>query len=274
MTLYHDVIDGVPYKLKAPFDFSFLSKCGKVFKVFDDQDSGNICFGASDGENKYFIKFAGAPTAQSHISPEEAIKRTKNTVQIYRDLEHPTLTKLIDADEIGGGFAIVFEWIEGDCMGRQYPESRARFMQLPFDIRLRVFDDIFAFHAYAAKKNYAAIDFYDGCIIYDPNINRTVICDIECYSKSPYINNMGRMWGSSRFMSPEEFQPGAVIDEITNVYTMGATAFALFSDSDRSLEKWPLSQGLYLIVKKAVNNQRSDRQQSIEQFITEWNGTK
>jgi serine/threonine-protein kinase len=185
-------------------------------------------------------------------------------------LEHPTLTKLIDADEIGGGFAMVFEWIEGDCMGRQYPESRERFMQMPFDIRLQMFDDILAFHAHAAKINYAAIDFYDGCIMYDPNTGRTVICDIECYSKSPYINNMGRMWGSSRFMSPEEFQLGAVIDEITNVYTMGATAFALFSNSDRSLKKWPLSERLYDVVKQAVNDERGKRQQSIEQLIAEW----
>lgn len=46
---YIQYTDGIPYKLKAPFDFSFLSKYGKVFKVFDNQDSGNICFGVTDG---------------------------------------------------------------------------------------------------------------------------------------------------------------------------------------------------------------------------------
>ena len=48
-------------KLKAPFDSSFLKIYGKVFKVFDDQDSGNIHFGVADGESKYFVKFAGSP---------------------------------------------------------------------------------------------------------------------------------------------------------------------------------------------------------------------
>lgn len=38
------------------------------------------------------------------------------------------------------------------------------------------------------------------------------------------------MWGSSRFQSPEEYQLGADIDEVTNVYTIGATAFALFGE--------------------------------------------
>ena len=54
-------IDGVSFILKAPFDFSFLSEYGEIFRVFDDQDSGNICFGAAKGEVKRFIKFAGAP---------------------------------------------------------------------------------------------------------------------------------------------------------------------------------------------------------------------
>ena len=71
-------------------------------------------------------------------------------------------------------------------------------------------------------------------------------------------------WGSSHFMSPEEFSLGAVIDEITNVYAMGATAFALFSDSNRSPEKWPD------VVKWAVSDERGERQQSIRQLIKEW----
>ena len=86
---------------------------------------------------------------------------------------------------------------------------------------------------------------------------------------------MGRMYGSSRFMSPEEFQLGATIDEITNVYTMGATAFALFGgERDRSIEKWTLNTALYDVAKKAVSNERSQRQQSIEQLIEEWRAAK
>ena len=273
--------DGVPYKLKAPFDFSFLSKYGKVFKVYDDQDSGNICFGVADGDNKYFVKFAGAPTERSRISTEEAVSRIKNTVPIYRDLAHPILTRLINAEEIGGvpptgiGYAMVFEWTDAECMGRQYPASREKFMQMPLDTRLRVFDEILAFHAHVAKNGYVAIDFYDGCIMYDFNIGRTTLCDIEFYAKTPYNNPIGRMWGSSRFMSPEEFELGAVIDEITNVYTMGATAFALFGNEwDRCVEQWVLSKELFDVAKKAVSDERNERQQSIEQFIAEWRAAK
>jgi serine/threonine-protein kinase len=40
-------------------------------------------------------------------------------------------------------------------------------------------------------------------------------------------------------MSPEEFELGAPIDEVTNVFNMGATAFCLLGgERDRSLAKW------------------------------------
>ena len=49
------------YWEESPFDFSFISKYGTIFKVFDDRNSGNICFGVKTDDGKcYFIKFAGA----------------------------------------------------------------------------------------------------------------------------------------------------------------------------------------------------------------------
>ena len=81
---------------------------------------------------------------------------------------------------------------------------------------------------------------------------------------------MGRMWGSSLFQSPEEYQIGAAIDEITNVYTLGATAFALFGEYNRTRDKWQLSDKLFEIATRAVSDDRIDRQQSIRQLIEEW----
>ena len=263
--------NGVPYKLKAPFDVSFLKKYGKLFKVFDDQDSGNICFGMTNGENRYFVKFAGAPTDRACVSADEAIANLKRTVPIYRDLAHPNLVKLIDAEEIGGGFAMIYEWADAECMHPMYPRSRKKFMQMPIETRHQVFDEILAFHAHAVKQGYVAIDFYEGSILYDFGNRKTTICDIDFYAKAPYINKMGRLWGSSRFMSPEEFQLGANIDEITNVYTMGAAAFALFSNErERRIEKWMLSKKLFDVAKRAISDDRSQRQQSMEELIAEW----
>jgi aminoglycoside phosphotransferase (APT) family kinase protein len=269
---YIQYINDIPYKLKAPFDFSFIEQYGEVFKIYDDQDSGNICFGVQNGEKRYFIKFAGAPTEQYSGKPEDAIARLKSTVPIYQDLAHPNLIRFIKGEEVGGGFAAIFEWIDGECMGIMYPRSRKKFLQMPDSTRLEVFNDILAFHIHMIKQGYVAIDFYDGSILYDFGTKQTFICDIDLYSKMPYINTMGRMWGSSRFMSPEEFTLGEVIDEITNVYVIGATAFALFGgERNRSIDKWRFGNELYKVALKAVNDNREDRQQSLSEFETEWN---
>jgi hypothetical protein len=51
---------------------------------------------------------------------------------------------------------------------------------------------------------------------------------------------------------------------------MGATAFALFADSDRTIGKWTLSGELYNVAKKAVSGDRANRQQSLAELISEW----
>lgn len=264
-------IDGIKFKMKEPYDFSFLSEYGKVFKVFDDQDSGNICFGTEKDRQKYFIKFAGAKTAEYDGEPCDAVRRLKATVSIYENLKHKNLIEYIDAKEINNGFAMIFKWEDGECMGRMYPESHRRFMSLSNDTKLKVFDDILNFMRYIAKQNFVAIDFYDGSILYDFENRKTIICDIDFFRKSPVVNDMGRMWGSSVFMSPEEFEKGAVLDEITNVYTMGAMAFALFGNYKRDLENWQLSKDLYNIAVKATSDDRNNRYQSVEDLIDEWN---
>lgn len=150
-----------------------------MFKVYDDQDSGNICFGTEKDDQHYFIKFAGAPTEQYNDNPADAIARRKATLPVYSELQHENLIEYV------------------------------------------IFD-------------------------------------------------MGRMWGSSLFQSPEEYEFGAVIDEITNVYTMGATAFALFGEYNRNRNRWQLSDKLFEVATKAVSDDRNGRQQSIRQLREEW----
>lgn len=263
-------IDDISFRMKSPFDFSFLREYGRVFKVFDDQDSGNICFGV-EGTERLFIKLAGAPTLRSCVSAETALQNLRTTIPCYRDLAHPNLIELIETRESPGMFAMVFRWTNAVCMGRQYPESHRQFMALPVEDKLHAFSDICEFLAHTAEKHYTAIDFYDGSILYNPATKQTVICDIDFFRKQPCVNDMGRMWGSSRFMSPEEYELGASLDEITNVYTLGAMAFSLFTDSDFSRKAWPLDDRRYAVAQKAMNDDRALRHSSIREFIADWN---
>ena len=269
--MVYQLIDEVQFKMKEEFDFSFLKKYGKIFKVFDDQDSGNICFGVEHHGERRFIKFAGAPTAEYEGCPVDAIERLKSTVGIYESIKQKSLITYITAEEIGNGFAMVFEWKDGECMGRMYEESHQNIMNLPLKDKLHIFSDVIEFLKSIANEGYVAIDFYDGSIMYDKVQKNTTICDIDFFRKSPSINDMGQMWGSSRFMSPEEYEIGAVIDEITNVFTLGKMGFSLFTDSNQDIEKWPLSQLKYNVLVKAINTERNKRYTSIREFADEWN---
>lgn len=165
---------------------------------------------------------------------------------------------------------MVFEWADGDCMGRMYPASHRRFMALPAEDRLTVLDDILCFLAYVASQGYVAIDFYDGSILYDRQRRKTTVCDIDLFKRQPFVNDMGRLWGSAKFMSPEEFRLGAVIDEVTNVYTAGAMAFALFGAYERSRDAWQLGEAAFRVAARAVSDDRARRQQSIGELKEAW----
>jgi len=209
------------------------------------------------------------------VNAVSAIALLKSAVPLYTELAHPTLINFIKSEETGGGYAAVFEWTDAVGIEPKGSPDYMRFMQMPTDKKMRAFDDIMEFHTHVAAKGYVALDFYDGSILYDYNKDKVIICDIDLYQKSPFQNvgNLGII-GSARYVSPEECIPDAVMDEITNVYTMGATAFALFAYGDRSLAQWPLNEKLYNVVRRAASDDRSQRQQSIRQMMDEWDAVK
>ncbi len=260
----------VTFTLKEKFDFSFLSSYGQPFAVFDDQDSGNLCMGVQGERGKLFLKIAGAATVRGQVTGQQAVERLRANVPIYRDLCHPALIELQEEQPIPGGHLLVFPWFDGVCMGRQYP-THTLFGPLPFAEKLGILDTILEFHEHVHRRGYVAIDFYDGSVMYNLETHRTMICDIEFYSRKPTVNTMGRLWGSSRFMSPEEFQMGVAIDERTNVFGMGAMAFHLFGGGlDRSAERWAASRELFAVATKAISPDPVLRHSSIAQLREEW----
>lgn len=280
--LYVLNIDKVKFQLKDKHNFEWLKEFGEVFTVFAEQDSGNICFGIEKEGKKKFIKYAGAKTKEYSGKPEDAIERLKNSIPIYEDLQHKYLVNLLDHFEVEKGYALVFDWFDGECLHSHWsfppphkythPDSPFfRFKQLPLEKRLDSFKCILEFHVNMEKTNYVAVDFYDGSILYDFNNNITKICDIDFYKKKPFINTMGRLWGSSRFMSPEEFELGAEIDSRTNVFNLGAIAFGLFGgELDRSILKWDAGQELYEVAMKAVKLEKKERYSTVEELFRAW----
>ena len=98
--------------------------------------------------------------------------------------------------------------------------------------RSQVYDEIVQLFWEIEGQGIIIEDFYDGCILYDFEQGQAYVCDLDHIHHGAYVLTKERQYGSTRFMAPEEFQKGALIDQRTNVYTMGATGFVVLNDID------------------------------------------
>lgn len=263
-------VDGLPVRLRARHDLSFVARWGRVFAVLDQQDSGNLCLGVDGPVGRVFIKYAGAPTVRYDGATETAVANLRRSAEVYRALAHPTLVNLREAVDVGGGHALVFDWIDATPLGRQYERSHVvRSISLP--ARSDAVQQILDFHVQAAARGWVAIDLYDGSVMVDADSGRVVLCDLDLYERGPTTNRMGRMWGSTRFMSPEEYRLGAPIDEVTNVFALGALAHTfLGDDATKSRDAWVGSDTQFDVAARAMSAGRDGRWPSVAALAEAW----
>ena len=263
-------LDGMPVRLRAPHDLSFTARWGSVFAVLDQQDSGNLCLGLEGSAGRVFVKYAGAPTARYDGAVETAVARLRRSAEVYRALAHPSLVTLRQAVDVGAGHALVFDWTDATPVGRQYERSHV-VRSLPLEARVDAVQQILDFHVHAAEHGWVAVDLYDGSIMLDAGTGRVVLCDLDLYERGPVVNRMGRMWGSTRFMSPEEYQLGAPIDEVTNVFALGALAHTfLGDDATRSRAAWAGSDARFAVAARATRPERGARWPSVAALAEAW----
>ena len=269
--------------------FSFLARYGEPFCVFDKNDSGNISFGVENknGE-RFFVKIAGRTTEIAVITPAQCVAYLEQAVPLYEEMRHPNLIELVEYFTYEKYFAAVFRWREGECLYDHWnfdhyaktgePRPFERFCELPLEKRLRSFEVMLSFFEAVEAARYVSIDFYLGTWMYDFDMDTTTFCDIDFFLKQPCRNEMGRMWGQERFMAPEEWVLGAVLDDRTNVYRLGAAAFTFLcgrldwysKELDRSAEKWQANPALYQVALKATMPDPTERYACAANFIADW----
>lgn len=209
---------------------AFVARHGDVFAVFDaaTQDSGNVSYGVRAGGERWFVKTAGDPGDPRPFLPHaERVALLQSGVRLARSTPHPALPPLRHVVEAADGPIVVYAWVDGDLIGtprarRDDPASAfGRFRALGAAEAVAAFDAVFDLHVALARNGWIACDLYDGSLIYDFAARRIHVVDLDHYRDAPFTNTMGRMFGSTRFMAPEEHTLGARIDERTTVFTLG-----------------------------------------------------
>jgi serine/threonine-protein kinase len=254
---------------------TFVAQHGEVFAVFDSatQDSGNVSYGVRVGGEKLFVKTAGSPTDGRPFLPHDArVALLRNAVRLagtVSDAAMPPLRNVIESIE---GPMLVYEWVEGELVGttrsrRSDPSSAfARFRALPLVERAAALDTVFRLHVILAARRWIASDFYDGCLIYDFANRAMHVVDLDHYRDAPFMNEMGRMFGSSRFMAPEEHERGARIDHRTTVYAMGRTVEQFLSVDGH------VTEGISSLISRACHADPERRFDRVENFYRAWSG--
>lgn len=254
----------------------YLAQVGTIFARFDQQDSGNVSYGVEVDGARRFVKTAGSPDDHRHLSHPERVAVLRNAVRLARGCRHPALPALRQVIESPEGPMLVYDWAPGELLGadrrrRDDPASAfQRFRSLPAATIATALDTVIDVHRLLGDDGEVAVDFYDGCLIYDFATGQLTIVDLDHYCPGGFPNPSGRMLGSSRFMAPEEFTLGAWIDQRTTVYTLGRTILVFLADGTTAPAAFRGPEPLHRVAVRACQPAPERRYGSVAEFCSTW----
>ena len=245
----------------------YLKQIGEITYRFPEHDSRCQSFQAVVDNHRWFVKHGNTP---------QTLIWLKQAVRFHAAVQHEALPRLHNAFTTPDGFTVVYNWVNGEGLrperelsaGEMHP--RDRFCALPAAEIIDALNVIYDVHFLIEKQGFIAEDFYDGCIIYDFEKKQIHLYDFDHYHPAPFVNDQGRLYGSSRFMAPEEFQKGERIDERTNVFMLGRTAFVLLANNSDLRNDWKGNDAMWQVAKKATNMNKQLRYHSVEEFVSAW----
>lgn len=262
----HPLLDAVSIDLLEPY----LADVGKIFRAFREQDSGCVSFGVQVGDERWFVKGSTTPAAAESL---------RGAVRVHSVTRHPGIVPLRHHFAVRDGLALVHPWVDGQVLyqptvlhhgGRDTPDSPlARFRSLPVAEILPALDLILDAHVAVERAGLVAVDFYDGCLIYDFDARRMRLCDLDEYRPGPFTLTADRLPGSRRFMAREEFTRGARIDTRTTVHALGR-ALRLLLDAGDEERHWRGGAAQLAVIERATAADRADRHPSVEALTQDW----
>lgn len=257
---------------------------GRVLARYDHrtQDSGNVSWIVRTPEADLFVKTAGEDVPPPDGAPipyldhAERVALLRTALEISRTVDHPVLARLRNVAETPSGPMLIYERAPGRLVGvpsadREDPgSSYRRFAEADPRTRLAVFDQLLDAHRAMEAAGWVACDLYDGCLMVDLATSRLTLIDLDTYQRGAFTNGMGTMFGSARFMAPEEFEFGAIIDARTTVFTLGRLISHFGTGLTEDLEEFCGGGQAGRVIARATRPDCEDRFASVEEFEAAW----
>jgi serine/threonine-protein kinase len=268
---------------------AYLRRIGHVFRVFDRQDSDCVSYGVEVAGSRWFVK---TPTTAASTVP------LRRAIAFHAAVRHPAIIPLRNViehapsvpagnDTLPAGVAcapaLVYPWVPGEVLyhatkpprpSRSDPASAIfRFRREPVPDIERVLDGIIDAHLTVVRAGFVAVDFYDGCVIYDFAARRAALCDLDEYRPGPFTVEGDRLPGSTRYMAPEEHRRGARIDERTTVFNLGRTVRLLLDAGDDE-RAWRGTPAQLAVVNRATHADPADRYPNVAALAAAWQAAR
>jgi serine/threonine protein kinase, bacterial len=267
---------------------AYVARHARIEREFSHltQSSGNVSWLIGAPEGRLFIKTAGTDAPPPPGAPVPyfdhpgRVRLLRNAIDLARSCDHPALPALLNVIEAADGPMLVYraapgELIAGPAELRADPASAyQRFARLPAAAQLPVFDTLIDLHRALAGLGWVACDLYDGCLIVDFGTLTLHVVDLDTYRRGPSRNDMGRMFGSSRFMAPEEFELGALLDQRTTVFTLGRMAWHFTTRLTEDAGSFDGPPGLAAVIARAVRPAPEDRFPTVAAFASAWQSAR
>jgi serine/threonine protein kinase len=265
---------------------TYVRECSTVLREFNhlSQDSGNVSWLVESAGQHLFVKTAGTPGPPAPGAPVPyfdhagRVRLLRNAVDLASSCDHHALPALLNVIESPMGPALVYQAASGDLI-RVPSEQRGdptspyqRLAHLPASVLFGLFDTLIDVHVALAAAGWVASDLYDGCLIVNFQGPTLSVIDLDSYRRGPTTNDMGRMFGSTRFMAPEEFEPGAQIDERTTVFTLGRIVWHFATRLTGDSEEFCGTAGLASVIQQACQPLPADRHASVADLAQAWKG--
>ncbi|MGH6971268.1 MAG: hypothetical protein ACREEQ_06620 [Caulobacteraceae bacterium] len=228
-----------------------LARLGEVFADFGDADAGCFGHGVAAAGGRYFVK---------HVVKDHGLAAQDRAIALHRAVRHPALPPLLAKIAGGRGPVLVYPWIEGVRLRESRLTGR-----LALHETLDAIWTVIDVHRAIAAAGFVSIDLYDGNMLYGDRLH---LIDVDEYERSPHRLVEERTPGSTRFMAPEEFRKGSLLDERTCVFHLGRTVAVLLDPPEGlSLARAPRLQPL---VERATDPDPDRRFQTVEALASAW----
>ena len=159
---------------------------------------------------------------------QEGRERFRREARVAAQLTHPGILPLHTFGEVGGIWYFVMGYVRGSTLAERLRIDG----RLPSDEALRIFTEMADAIDRAHRGGIIHRDIKPSNILIDAESGRAILADFgiaKIENADDRLTATGMVVGTPSFMSPEQAAGGADVDARSDLYSLGAVAYAMLS---------------------------------------------